>query len=173
MWAPCKQPLASERPSSAKDGLRRALYALALLLLALIALRERSVRAAAAPTGIAIVVGQDSPITSITLDELKEYYVGDRGSLPNGETAQPTMRPAGSAEKDIFLRHVLNMSERDFKQIWLARIYRGEASSSPLVLDSDVSVRRYVSQVSSAVGYIDRSAPTTGVRVLLVVRDGP
>ena len=75
-------------------------------------------------------------------------------------------------EREVFMRRVLGMSERDFRQHWVARIYRGDAVSTPAVVSSDDAARRHVKAAKGGVAFLRLGASTDGVRVALTVQDG-
>src|SRR4029079_14851530 len=111
-------------------------------------------RSAGTADRIVFVVNAASPLTHLRREEARAYYLGERIQLPSGEHVTLTMRPSGSIEKEAFLRLVVETDERDCRQRWMARAYRGDSASPPLVLDSDVAVIRYVTRTKSAIGYL-------------------
>ena len=81
----------------------RRLIICALLALVLIH-AEAPAASAAAP--IAVVVGHDSAVTSMSLDELREIYLRRRRAWPNGLPVMPINLPANDELRQRFSRRV-------------------------------------------------------------------
>jgi ABC-type phosphate transport system substrate-binding protein len=126
-------------------------------------------RAWAAGDGLQIIVHPNNRITKLTMDELRDIFRGEQRHFDGGEEIAVMMRQTGAPEKEFLLRKVLNMTDVEFKKEWLGRIYRGDATSPPLVLDSEATMRRHVSRVAGAIGYLAKGATLEGVKSVLTI----
>jgi len=139
-------------------------------LLALLAL------AAGAPSGavaeeagpaIAVIVGRDSFITRVSMDDLRELYLRRRRVWPNGERAIPINLPPDNPLRERFSRLVLGRSAQDLLTYWNARYFEG--ITPPTVLPSSAAVRAYLAAEPAAIGYVPTADVDDTCRTLLVL----
>ena len=84
---------------------------------------------------VAVVVNQDNKVSAVTLAELRKIFLGERRSWAVGLPIKLLVRDPGTQERTALLR-LLGMSEREYKQYWIAQIFRGEAEAEPISLPS-------------------------------------
>ena len=142
-----------------------------LLICALLALLASAAGAPAAPTPapIAVVVGRDSAVTTLSLDELREIYLRRRRAWPNGLAIMPINLPADDELRQRFSRRVLGRAPADLLAYWNARYFEG--IKPPLVLLSPAAVRAYLQHQPEAIGYLPADQADDSVRVLLELRE--
>jgi hypothetical protein len=125
--------------------------------------------AAPVPEPIAVVVGHDSVVTSMSLDELREIYLRRRRAWPNGLAIMPINLPADDELRQRFSRRVLGRAPADLLGYWNARYFEGVRP--PLVLLSPAAVRAYLQRQPEAIGYLPASQADSSVRILLELRE--
>ena len=77
-------------------------------------------RAAQQTAAVAIIVNKSNPIESLTLGELREFFLAERSHWPTKQRVRVAMVAAGRPERQILLRAVCNMSrEQDFQAYFL------------------------------------------------------
>ncbi len=97
--------------------------------------------------------------------DLKDVFTGGSSSL-GGSHVTPVLLKAGAAN-DEFLAEYIGKSGAAFLASWRSLVFSGQATM-PKSLDSDAAVVAYVAQTPGAVGYIAKSAPHDGVKVLAI-----
>jgi len=90
---------------------------------------------AAAQADIAVVVNAGTPVTNLSMEDLRKIFSGDKRSWPGGGAIKLVVRGPGTLERLALLR-LLSMSEADYKQYWVARVFRGEADAEPMMVPS-------------------------------------
>jgi ABC-type phosphate transport system substrate-binding protein len=127
-----------------------------------------------APTGpssdIAVIVNPSTPISNLSVAELRAILSGDRRSWDMKTPAVVLMRLPGSHERDVVLQRVLKQSESDYKKFWVGKIFRGEVIFEPATAPSAGLALDYVSSVQGAISFVDSSQVQS--RVKLVKIDG-
>ena len=78
------------------------------------------------------------------------------------------MRETGSVEKQIVLEKIYQMDEQVLKKFWLAKLYQGEIPAYPKTLASNEAVKRFISAVPNAIGFIDAAFVDDRVQVLRI-----
>src|SRR5258708_40363356 len=86
---------------------------------------------------IAIVVRPDVPVDSLTFAELRRLMLGDRQFWASNLKVTLLVRAPGAREREVVLKSVYQMSEAQFRQYWIAKVFRAEAASGPRVVYSN------------------------------------
>ncbi|HWC16483.1 MAG TPA: hypothetical protein VG498_05690 [Terriglobales bacterium] len=103
---------------------------------------------------IAVVVHPMNVVDSVTLSDLTKILRGDR-KFWNGKTPVTiVLRAAGTPEHDHVLAAVVHMSDGEFKEHWIGKVFRGEASAEPIIVPSDGLASEYVSTNMGAVAFM-------------------
>jgi ABC-type phosphate transport system substrate-binding protein len=140
--------------------------ALALLLGAL------SVPPRAAAEPMAVIVHPDTPVENMTLAEVRRVFLGER-QYWNAETPVVLIvRAPVAPERTVVLDRIYRMSESQFKQYWIARIFRAEATSTPKVVYSNQTINELVSAIPGAISLVRADAILPGTKVKRIKIDG-
>ena len=68
----------------------------------------------------------------------------------------------------MILKRVYAMSEAQFKQFWIAKIFRDEAAIVPKILYSNEQISDLVSAIPGSIGFVDAAAVRPGLKVLKI-----
>lgn len=116
---------------------------------------------------IAIVVAKSSPLTNLSLYQLKHLYLGELLTDPDGKRLIPLNQPVQSYDRSAFDANVLGMSPDQQASYWIDRRIRG-LSGSPRTVDSGDLAQRIVARLDGAVAYLPISAVRPDVKVVRV-----
>ena len=147
--------------------LSRRAVVLALAGLVLLALRPTSDLAAQA-ADIAVVVHPDVAVDNLPLAELRRMLLGDREFWPSGVRVTLLLRAPIAKERDVAVQQVCGMSEAQFRQHWIAKVFRAETPNSPKIVYSAEMALDQVSRVPGALTFVAASAVGRGVKVLKI-----
>lgn len=136
-------------------------------LLALTALAA-SIRAAPPPEDIAMVVGAKTPVESVSLGELRKILLGDRQFWDAGQRITLLMRAPVAPERDALLRKVYKMNETQFRQYWVAKVFRADAPAGPKVVYSNQTALDLVANVPGAVAFVRLSEVPRGAKIVKI-----
>lgn len=109
----------------------------ALLLFLVLALLASSSRAGAQDQelDVAVVVNESNRVSTITLTDLRKVFAGERHWWAVGVPIKLVVRAQGTHEQMVLLK-LLGLSESEYKQYWIALVFRGEVDSEPMILPS-------------------------------------
>jgi hypothetical protein len=139
------------------------------ILLAAAALFRRPLPAAAVSGGdIAIIVRQDVPVDNVTFAELRKLLLGDRQFWSSNLRVTLLVRAPGAREREVVLKTVYQMSEAQFRQYWIAKVFRAEAASGPRVVYSNEMAAELTSAVPGAVAFVEATQVPKGLKVVKV-----
>lgn len=117
---------------------------------------------------IAVIVNNDNPVDEVSYGHLVKIFKQEKQHWNDGRQIYLIMQEAGSPEKELVLKKIFKMDHEELKKFWLTRIFRGEISSFPKTLSSNAAVKRFVSQVAVAIGFIDVSYVDKSVKILRI-----
>jgi ABC-type phosphate transport system substrate-binding protein len=106
---------------------------------------------------VVVIVSAKSPITSLTAEQTAKIFLGKVDTFPDDGDAVPIDQVEGSAV------------HKSFSQVtayWAKVIFTGDGRP-PVMLESNVAVRKAIANNPNAIGYIDKSAVNRSVRVIL------
>ncbi len=134
------------------------------------------VAAAAAPdtaagTGtddIAVIVHAGVPEQALTLAELRKLYLGDRQFWPSGGPVTLVVPTPALPERAVLLNKVYRMTESQFKQYWIAKVFRAEAVASPKTAPSTAVALQLVDLLPGALAVVRASDVPKGYKRLRI-----
>jgi ABC-type phosphate transport system substrate-binding protein len=117
---------------------------------------------------LAIVVNPATPVSSLSFAELRQVFLGDRQYWTKDVPVVLLMRAPTSAERDAVLNVIYQMKEPQFKQYWIAKIFRAELSSPPKIVYSNESTISLVSAIPGAIAFLAASDVKPGLKVIRI-----
>jgi len=141
-------------------------FTLALLVMVLCACL--GARAQAKGPDMAVVVNPSTPVTDLTMAEVRKVFRGDRQYWSKDVPVVLLIRAPKSRERDVILRTLYDMSEAQFKQYWIAKIFRAEATASPKIVYSNDMAKELVTVIPGAIAFIPQNDVTEGLKVVKV-----
>jgi hypothetical protein len=126
---------------------------------------------AGAQTGkndIAVVVHPDTPVSDMTVAEVRKVFTGDRQYWTSNMPVILLVRAPVAREREVVLKQIYQMSESQFKQFWIAKIFRSEAVSAPKIVYSSDMANQILSAVPGSIAFVDAKAVAPGLKVVKV-----
>jgi hypothetical protein len=124
--------------------------------------------AAADSNAVAIVVRPDVPVENLSFAELRRLMLGDRQFWSSNLKVTLLVRAPGAREREVVLKTIYQMSEAQFRQYWIAKVFRDEASSAPRIVYSNEMATELVLQMAGAVAIVDAAQIPKGLKVLKI-----
>ena len=110
----------------------------------------------------AIVADKANSTSNLTASELVKIFNARNRSWPDGKTITVVMRDPSSADMQLVLRKLLNMTPEQAHAFVLAH------RDAIMVADTDDAVLRFVSTSPGAIGVVDLYSLTQDVNVLKI-----
>ena len=117
---------------------------------------------------VAVVVHPDTPISNLSLSEVRKVFLGDRQYWSTNIPVVLLIRAPVARERDVVLKIIYQMSESQFKQYWIAKIFRAESASAPKVVYSNDMANQLVTAIPGALAFIDSKDVKPGSKVVRV-----
>ena len=128
-----------------------------------------------APTGrdLAVVVHPGVPVDNLTFAELRRILLGDREFWTSDLRVTLLIRAPIARERDAAVREVCQMTESQFRQHWIGKVFRAETRSVPKIVTSAEMALEQVSRTPGAITFVDAAAAPKGVKVLKIDGKSP
>src|SRR5437588_6500502 len=117
---------------------------------------------------VAVIVNPQNQIDSISSVDLRKIFAGEKRSWNSNVPIFLVVRAPQAHERDILLSHVLKMSESEYKQYWVKKVYSGEIPREPLALLSNGMQLEAVRADKGGIALINLADVKQGVKVLKV-----
>lgn len=133
----------------------------------LLALGPATVQSAP-PDDIAVVVHPDVPVDNLSFAELRRVLLGDREFWSSGVRVTLLIRAPVARERDVAVKTICEMSEAQFRQHWIAKVFRNETPSGPKIVYSSEMAIDQVTRTPGAITFVESSKVTKGMKVLKI-----
>lgn len=117
---------------------------------------------------VAVVVHPDTPVSNLSLADVRKVFLGDRQYWSTNVPVVLLIRAPVARERDVVLKIIYQMSESQFKQYWIAKIFRAEAATAPKVVYSNDMANQLLTAIPGAIAFIDSKDVKPGSKVLRV-----
>jgi len=117
---------------------------------------------------VAVVIQPDTPVSNLSLAEVRKIFLGDRQYWSANTPVVLLIRAPVARERDVVLKVIYQMSESQFKQYWIAKIFRAESASAPKVVYSNDMANELVTALPGAIAFIDSRDLKPGTKVVRV-----
>ena len=106
---------------------------------------------------LAVIIHKDNALENLSITEARLYWMR-RGTQKNWATLKvmvlPVDRKGACAEKSLFYKHVIKLTEAQTDSYFAAKQYQG-AENPPVKLNSDREVIQYVADNKAGIGYVN------------------
>jgi len=117
---------------------------------------------------VALVVNPGVNVTDLSLADVRKIFRGERQYWKADLPVVLLVRAPGARERDVALRVVYQMTEAQYKQFWVAKVFRAEAVAVPKpVYSSDMTVQ-LVSSLPGAISFMEARQAGDSVKVVRV-----
>jgi hypothetical protein len=123
---------------------------------------------AQAPVDVAIAVNPDVPIDNLTMADVRRIVLGDREFWPGNARVTLLMRAPVAHERDVVLKVVCQMTEAQFRQHWIAKVFRADTALAPKIVYSADSSLDLANRTPGAITFVDAPAATRALKTVRV-----
>ena len=115
---------------------------------------------------VAVVVGAKSDVAAMTADQVSSLFLGKTEKFPGGGNAVLLDQTSGSPIRGLFYDKVTGKNESQVKTAWSRLVFSGKGTP-PKEVGSSAEVKKTVASNPNAIGYIEKSAVDSSVKVVL------
>jgi len=116
---------------------------------------------------VVVIVQAKSGVDKLSLNDLRRYWMSERQSWGSANRVVLYM-PAGGHAREIVLKKIYQMTEGQYKQFWIAKVFRSEAQSDPKIVSTTRSAVEQVSKTAGAMSCVEAENIPKTVRILSI-----
>jgi ABC-type phosphate transport system substrate-binding protein len=120
----------------------------------------------AAGADVVAVVSSKNPLATLSKAQVTDLFLSKTTRFPDGTLAVPIDQVEGSPARDEFYTTFASKSPAQVKSFWAKIIFTGRGQPPKAVANS-IEVRRLLAADPQGIGYLERSAVDSSVRVLV------
>ncbi len=117
---------------------------------------------------IAIVVHKQSAVENLSLDQLRSIFLADRQFWSDRTRITLLVRAPKSTERSFVLNRIYQMSEAQFRQYWIAKMFRAEVPRGPKIVFSTGMALDLVVAIPGSISFTRADDVTDDVRVVRI-----
>jgi len=117
---------------------------------------------------LAIVVHKDSKVDDLSLEELRNIFLANQQFWPDRSRIILLVRAPKSDERDFVLNTIYQMDEAQFRQYWIAKMFRAEVPRGPKIVFSTDMTRDLVLAIPGSISFINAKEVSGDVRVVKI-----
>jgi hypothetical protein len=111
-------------------------------------------------------VRPDVPLDNLSFSEVRKLFLGDRQFWNSNLRVTLLIRAPVARERDVVLKTLYQMSEAQFRQYWISKVFRAEAATGPKIVYSQEMAAELVAAIPGAVAFVDSAQIPKGLKVL-------
>ena len=120
------------------------------------------------PTDIAVVVNPGVPVENLTTTELRRILLGDREFWASGMRVTLLIRAPIARERDAAVKSVCQMTEAQFRQHWIGKVFRADTPSGPKIVYSNEMALDQASRIPGAIAFVPAPVASKSVKVIRI-----
>jgi hypothetical protein len=120
------------------------------------------------PNDVAVVANADVPLDGLSLYEVRRLVLGERDFWTPGNRVTLILNAPGAHEREIILKTICRMTEAQFRQHWLAKMFRADTVIRPRIVDTTEMIIDLATRTPGAVAFVDASRVGRNVKVLKI-----
>ncbi len=122
----------------------------------------------AASKPIAIVVHKDTDIETLSLAELRNIFLANQQFWSNRKRIVLLVRAPKSDERDYVLNTIYQMDEAQYRQYWIAKMFRAEVPRGPKIVFSTNMMLELVIAIPGSISFVSADEVSDDVRVVRI-----
>jgi ABC-type phosphate transport system substrate-binding protein len=138
-----------------------------ILSLSVMANCARLLIVSAAVEEVNIVVNKSNTIGSLSREEVRRIFMGEKSSWPGGKRIIVLMLAPDQEERAFILREVYRMNESDYTKYFLQAAFAGRVEEAPKELPSAIQMKARLAANPAAIGYLKKEDMDDSVKVVM------
>ena len=117
---------------------------------------------------VAVVVHPSVTVNDLSFTEVRKLLLGDRQFWSSNLRVTLLIRAPVAREREVILKTVYQMTEAQFRQYWIGKIFRAEAATGPKIVYSNDEATELASAIPGSIAFVDASRIPKGLKVLRI-----
>lgn len=118
--------------------------------------------------GIAIVVHKDTDVSDLSMNELRNIFLANQQYWSDRSRIILLVRAPQSDERDFVLNTIYQMDESQYRQYWIAKMFRAEVPRGPKIVFSTDMTLDLVVAIPGSISFMRADQVSENVKTLSV-----
>src|SRR5207248_3524410 len=110
----------------------------------------------------------DVGVENLTTSELRRIVLGDREFWPASVRITLLLRAPVAHERDVILKTVCQMTEAQFRQHWIGKVFRADTALAPKIAYSNEMAIDLVNRIPGAIAFVDAAQIGRSLKVVRI-----
>lgn len=119
-------------------------------------------------TPVAILVNPATRVDNLSLAQLRQIMLGNQQFWPDRQPIVLLVRAPVAPVRTTVLHIIYQMSEAEFRQYWIAKIFRDETATAPKIVLSASMTNELAVAIPGAIGFLAADQVKPGPKVLTI-----
>ena len=117
---------------------------------------------------VAIVVHPEMQVEELSFNELRRIFRGEQQFWRDGVRITLLVRAPVASEREVILERIYGMTEEQYQQYWIAKVFRAEVAAGPKIVYSTDMARDLVGAIPGAITFMPAGDVDSNVKVLRI-----
>ena len=117
---------------------------------------------------VAIVTHKDTQIDNLSLNELRNIFLANQQFWPDRTRIILLVRAPQTDERAFVLDTIYQMDEAEFRQYWIAKMFRAEVPRGPKIVFSTDMMLELVVAIPGSISFTHADEVTDDVRLIRI-----
>lgn len=122
----------------------------------------------ASAADIAIIAHPGVPVNDLPFADVRKIFMGDKQFWTSSLRVTLLVRAPVSKEREAVLKAIYQMTEAQFRQYWVGKVFRADAASGPKIVYSSEMAMELVAQLPGSIAFVEASQIPKGAKVLKI-----
>lgn len=122
----------------------------------------------AKPRSMVVVVNAQVTEENLSESELRKILVGETRFWKDGASVTLLIQAPVSWERDVLLGRIMEMSEAQYRQFWISKVFRTEVASGPKVVLSNDMAATLIGKIPGSVAFFESTEVPDGAKTLTI-----
>ena len=146
----------------------RRLLQMAICVVPLVTATQAGAQESLAPGAIAIGVHKDTQVDNLSMGDLRSIFLANQQYWPDRTRITLLVRAPKSDERDFVLDSIYQMTEAQFRQYWIAKMFRAEVPRGPKIVFSTDMTLDLVVAIPGSISFIRSDETSEGVKTVRI-----
>ncbi len=117
---------------------------------------------------VAIVVHPETMVSELSSTQLRSIFLAEQQFWPDHSRITLLVRAPVAVERDMVTDRIYRMDESQFRQYWIAKMFRAEIATGPKLVNSSAMAIQLVTAIRGAITFVPATSIEPGMRVIAI-----
>ncbi|GBF24993.1 hypothetical protein MnTg02_00021 [bacterium MnTg02] len=117
---------------------------------------------------VAIVAHLATPVNDLSINQLRQIFLAEQQFWNDKSRITILIRAPTAFERTLVLNQIYRMSEQQFRQYWIGKLFRAEVSGGPKIVFSSEMALELITAIPGSITFMPVSAVNDSVKLVSI-----